>query len=86
MTFDDEPTLPKLNNLATHTANCKKKSEGGYRRPTGPDHCKGNLTLWAWTQTSEGKLKYISMNVVEYKWMTNLVRENQRENSEVFPH
>jgi hypothetical protein len=35
MTFDDEPTLPKLNNLATHTANCKKKSEGG---PTGPDH------------------------------------------------
>jgi hypothetical protein len=33
MTFD-EPTLPKLNNLATHAANCKKKSEGG---PTGPD-------------------------------------------------
>ena len=35
MTFDDEPTLPKLNNLTTHTANCKKKSEAG---PTGPDH------------------------------------------------
>lgn len=27
MTFDDEPTLPKLNNLATHTAGCKKRSE-----------------------------------------------------------
>jgi len=35
MTFNDELTLPKLNNLATHTANCKKKSEAG---PTGPDH------------------------------------------------
>jgi hypothetical protein len=35
MTFDDEPTLPKVNNLATHTTNCKKKSEAG---PTGPDH------------------------------------------------
>lgn len=34
MTFDDELTLPKLNNLATHTTNCKKKSEAG---PT-PDH------------------------------------------------
>jgi hypothetical protein len=27
MTFDDEPTLPKLNNLASHAAECKKKSD-----------------------------------------------------------
>jgi hypothetical protein len=35
MTFNNELTLPKLNNLATHTTNCKKKSDAG---PTGPDH------------------------------------------------
>jgi hypothetical protein len=26
MTFDDEPVLPKLNNLASHVNECKKKS------------------------------------------------------------
>ena len=43
MTFDDELTLPKLNNLASHAAECKKKSEGASTDTEVPPSAHVNL-------------------------------------------
>jgi hypothetical protein len=42
MKFDDEPVLPKLNNLASHVSECKKKDS---TTPTQAEHLSEGLNL-----------------------------------------
>jgi hypothetical protein len=42
MKFDDEPNLPRLNNLASHVSECKKKDSSP---PTQAEHLSEELNL-----------------------------------------